>query len=103
MNNKIKLLVVVIILALCFVCCMVIIASYLLFFSPKNVPTNFDECAKMGYPVQESYPARCTYNGKTFTQTIVQTNDYYGSSTYSSCSTSSDCKVGGCNSEICGK
>ncbi|MBI2644146.1 MAG: GerMN domain-containing protein [Candidatus Wildermuthbacteria bacterium] len=33
--------------------------------------TNFDECVAAGYPVQESYPAKCTIpDGKTFTQDI---------------------------------
>jgi len=33
--------------------------------------TNFDECATLGYPIQESYPRRCaTPEGQTFTEEI---------------------------------
>ncbi len=38
--------------------------------TPTQV-TNFEECAAAGYPVQESYPARCTTpDGQSFTQEI---------------------------------
>ncbi|QQS22892.1 Gmad2 immunoglobulin-like domain-containing protein [bacterium] len=32
--------------------------------------TNYDECVAAGNPSLESYPARCTANGQTFTQDI---------------------------------
>lgn len=32
--------------------------------------TSFEECAARGYPVMESYPARCVANGKEFVQTV---------------------------------
>lgn len=32
--------------------------------------TNFEECATAGYPVQESYPRRCTAHGETFVEDI---------------------------------
>lgn len=32
---------------------------------------SFDKCAAAGLSVQESYPARCAVNGKTFTQTVT--------------------------------
>lgn len=33
--------------------------------------SNFEECAEAGYPVMESYPARCsTPDGRTFTQEV---------------------------------
>ncbi len=36
--------------------------------------TNFDECAKAGYPIMESYPAQCrTESGELFVQKIDDT------------------------------
>ena len=33
--------------------------------------TNFEECAAAGNPVMESYPARCTHDGVTYTQEVA--------------------------------
>jgi hypothetical protein len=33
---------------------------------------DFDTCAEAGYPVMESYPARCAYNGVTYTQVVKE-------------------------------
>lgn len=30
--------------------------------------SSFEECSAAGFPVQESFPAKCSANGKTFTQ-----------------------------------
>lgn len=39
--------------------------------NPPAAFTNFEECAAAGYPIQESYPPRCsTPDGKTFTEDI---------------------------------
>lgn len=36
---------------------------------------SFEKCQAAGYPVQESYPARCTVpNGKSFTEEIISPN-----------------------------
>lgn len=35
----------------------------------KNV-TTFDECVELSGILQESYPARCIYDGKTFVQEL---------------------------------
>lgn len=58
----------------------IIIFGVILYFAPErksetpigggNVST-FEECAAAGYPIQESYPERCTTSdGKTFTRDI---------------------------------
>jgi hypothetical protein len=37
--------------------------------TPKPKVTSFEECAKAGYPVMESYPRQCTVaGGKTFVE-----------------------------------
>lgn len=33
--------------------------------------TNFDECARAGYPIMESYPRQCRAEGKTFVEEAV--------------------------------
>lgn len=50
-----------------------LVAGY--FFQQYKISqiNSFDECAKAGYPIMESYPARCaTPDGRTFTQEINQ-------------------------------
>ena len=37
---------------------------------PKTTVSSFEECVAGGNPVQESYPRRCSANGKTFTEDI---------------------------------
>ncbi len=34
------------------------------------VVNNFDDCAKTGQPIMESYPRRCNYGGKSFVEDI---------------------------------
>lgn len=43
--------------------------------TPKTTVTNFEDCAASGNPVQESYPRRCSANGKTFTEDIGNSLD----------------------------
>src|SRR3989344_1432254 len=38
---------------------------------PKSTIDSFRACAAAGYPIQESYPRRCSAEGKTFTETAV--------------------------------
>lgn len=51
----------------------VLITGYYIFQSQtaKMNITNFEQCADAGYPIQESYPARCvTPDGQAFTQPL---------------------------------
>lgn len=58
----------------------------------KPIITNFEECAKAGYPVAESYPRECrTPDGGLFVEK-VSNPDVAGSG---------GCYVGGCSSQIC--
>ena len=38
---------------------------------PRSTIDSFKACAAAGYPIQESYPRRCSVEGKTFTETVV--------------------------------
>lgn len=38
--------------------------------APQEI-TNFDQCARAGYPIMESYPRRCRADGKTFVEEAV--------------------------------
>ena len=82
---------------------------------------NFDDCARAGYPILESYPRQCkTPDGKTFTEIIpliepepigpdteVFTDptepeeDFCGRSSYGKCLTDLNCITGGCSKEVC--
>ncbi len=49
------------------------IAGLIWYFSLHKIPLveNFEDCVAAGYPILESYPARCiTTDGKSFTQNI---------------------------------
>lgn len=52
--------------------------AYLNIFSKKAVApspkiTSFEDCISAGIPVQESYPRRCIFEGKSFTEDIGNT------------------------------
>lgn len=59
----------------------VLVASVLYLCKPKSrlTPqdiTSFDDCARAGYPIMESYPERCrTPDGRSFTKQLPLTND----------------------------
>jgi len=38
---------------------------------PKPIES-FEDCVKQGNPISETYPATCTVNGKTYTQTVME-------------------------------
>lgn len=40
------------------------------FSRPRVTVTDFNSCAAAGRPVMESYPRRCQYGGRTFTENI---------------------------------
>ncbi len=48
---------------------------YVYFNKPKLIISNFDDCAKAGNPIMQTYPAQCqTKDGRTFTQSTQTTN-----------------------------
>lgn len=48
---------------------------------PQPVITNFEECAKAGYPILETYPEQCrTPDGRSFTRVISSNGTEFGSS-----------------------
>lgn len=73
MKKSIKILLVFIFL--------IVIGAFVLFRIWKNVEvsgiSNFEECTAYNYPIQDSYPPRCsTPDGKTFTQDIGNELEY---------------------------
>lgn len=47
----------------------IVFAGWFLFDQHTDETTtinSFEECAAAGYPIMESYPPRCSANGKTF-------------------------------------
>lgn len=62
-------------LALLILIALILIAAVSIFVFPKIFKkpasvTSFDECVQAGYPILDSYPARCVASGKSFTQDI---------------------------------
>lgn len=85
------------------------IALFLMIFFPPHPDsgvikiTNFQECAEMGYPVMESYPAQCRGpGGKVFVQEIPSPITPDVSSTTPR-EASNGCVVGGCSGQLCGE
>ena len=70
-KNKILFWIVIVVLA-------IVIAVLLMFSRPKMATgkiDSFEECAKAGYPVMESYPPQCkTPDGRIFTQETKNNN-----------------------------
>lgn len=96
-----------------------VVGSIYAWFYYKNqtsAPLVWETCIKFpGSVIQESYPVRCvTRDGRsvlqpvdgdnsTFSQSalIAPSPEYYGNSTFATCSSDSECVISGCNSEIC--
>ena len=65
--------------------------------------TNFEDCVSAGYPVMESYPRQCSVpDGGHFVEELPAVDEYYGSSSFTTCEFSEECLVSGCNGEVCG-
>jgi eight-cysteine-cluster-containing protein len=101
-NKKIILISTIVLIALL----LILITTLSLLNLNKKPITNFQECIDAGNPVMESYPRQCASEGKTFTEELANdpnpSQEYYGSSTFASCNTDSNCSAQGCNAEICG-
>jgi hypothetical protein len=69
MNNKLPL---IIALSILFIGIIGALASITARQIKKNQIQSFDECAAAGYPIQESYPERCTVpGGKSFDRIVT--------------------------------
>lgn len=88
------------------------VITYILIKDDSDEINSYEECVEAGNPILETYPEQCkTSDGKTFTRKLTQeeqdnldsseNTDYYGSSTFASCTQESDCIASGCNMEIC--
>ena len=55
-------------------------------FEIKAKVSNFEECAKAGNPVLESYPRQCVHEGVTYIEKISDSNKIY-------CESSIDCEL----------
>src|SRR5574343_612712 len=68
-----------------FIIVLIVAFGVLLKFSKNELPqpviTNFEECAKAGYPILETYPEQCrTPDGRTFVRSINSGGVEFGSS-----------------------
>lgn len=74
MNKNFRVVVLVLLIAV------VVLGAYVLLKKREEKPAtrinSFVECAEAGYPVEETYPARCRLpDGRVFTQDISDNND----------------------------
>ncbi len=82
----------------------------------KTAITNFEECAKAGNAIMESYPRQCrTTDGRLFVEELSPaekeklkppineepTDKFCGRSTGEKCLIDTDCAIGGCSSQVC--
>ena len=92
MNRKIKIIVIVIVIA---------ISAFLLayFINKKSVnkATDFEYCAKLGFPVMESYPRQCRAGDKIF---VEDTNANKPANNNTNIA-SPECKIAGCSGQLC--
>jgi len=54
---------------------LVIVLIVAISFYPRDNVNDFSSCVNAGYPVMESYPRQCNYNGRTFVEEISWEND----------------------------
>ena len=82
----------------------VFLAGYFVYYQRQNAPgkdvgfiTTFEDCASAGYPIQESYPRKCTTpEGNVYTEELSATDE--GPSTATA---GEGCYIGGCSQEVC--
>lgn len=93
MNKKIAVIVTIIIV--------LIAAAFLLAYliNQKSVGkvTNFEQCAKFGFPIMESYPRQCRAGDKIFIEDISANKSDDGNKN----TTSPECKIAGCSGQLC--
>ena len=67
--------------------------------NPRQVVTNFEECAAAGNPVMESYPRQCrTPDGRVFVEEIAQQPE---ESTSTDAMQANGCAIAGCSGQLC--
>lgn len=59
-------------LTLILVLCVIVAGSIWFFSKPEVKITNFEECARAGNPVMESYPRQCAAGGEMFVEKIQE-------------------------------
>jgi len=68
---------------------------------------SYAECVQAGYPIMESYPSQCaTPDGRVFVNPDEHAQAPGGSSSdilVPAATSSSDCVIGGCSSQLCGE
>ena len=93
MNKKITIIaaIIIIIVAAAF------FFAYLINRKSVGKVNDFEQCAKLGFPVMESYPRQCKADSKTFVEEINANI----SNNSASIVISPDCKIAGCSGQLC--
>lgn len=93
MNKKFIFIVMVIVI-------LVIVAfslAYLINQKSISKVTNFEQCARLGFPIMESYPRQCRAGGKTFIEDINVNKPVNANKN----TISPECKISGCSGQLC--
>ena len=93
MNKKITIIaaIIIILVAAAF------FFAYLINRKSVGKVNDFEQCAKLGFPVMESYPRQCKADSKTFVEEINANI----SNNSASIVISPDCKIAGCSGQLC--
>lgn len=93
MNKKISVIVIIIIVLIAAAFSL----AYLINQKSVGKVTNFEQCAKLGFPIMESYPRQCRAGDKIFIENIgANKSDDENKNT-----ASPECKIAGCSGQLC--
>ena len=93
MNKKITIIaaIIIILIAAAF------FSAYLINRKSVGKVNDFEQCAKLGFPIMESYPRQCRAGDKIFVEDINANKPANNNKNI----TSPDCKIAGCSGQLC--
>ncbi len=89
-NTVITMMVIILIAAAFFL-------AYLINRKSVSEVSNFEQCAKLGFPIMESYPRQCRAGDKIFVEDINANKPANNNKNIAS----PDCKISGCSGQLC--
>ncbi len=94
MNKKIVVIAIIIIIILLIA---VFSLAYLISRKSASKASDFEQCAKLGFPIMESYPRQCRAGVKVFVEDIDANKPVNQNKN----TASPECKIVGCSGQLC--
>ena len=93
MNKKIAIIAIIIIILVA----AAFLFAYIINRTSVGKVNDFEQCAKLGFPITESYPRQCRAGDKIFVEDINANKPANNNKDIAS----PDCKIAGCSGQLC--